>query len=159
MSENTIFWPIFMTTILSIFGIAFGSITIKKLLEKLKENKLQKHLNVKINKSISIIEMGQQKPVRSLERNLSEFNNLEYNVPLWNGIQFAVMGAVALVIGTTLHFFFLYLGVDGNMIKYQIFLYKGFLNESVFSFFLPIMYFSTKKDLCRFTKRMINNIV
>ena len=103
--------------------------------------------------------MGQQKPVRSLERNLSEFNNLEYNVPLWNGIQFAVMGAVALVIGTTLHFFFLYLGVNGNMIKYQIFLYKGFLNESVFSFFLPIMYFSTKKDLCRFTKRMINNIV
>ena len=103
--------------------------------------------------------MGQQNPVRNLERNLSEFNTLEYNIPLWNGIQFALTGAVALVIGTTLHFMFLYLGVDGNMIKYQIFLYKGILNESVFSFFLPIMYFSTKKDLRRFTKRMINNIV
>ena len=37
MKENTIFWPIFMTTILSIFGIAFGSIIMKKLVEKLKE--------------------------------------------------------------------------------------------------------------------------
>ena len=158
MSKKTIFWPIFMAMILSILGISFGLITIKKLLEKLKEHNLQKHLNVRMNKIISTIEMDKEKTVHNLERNLSEFNTLKHNIPLWNGIEFAVIGTFILVIGTTLHFFYLYLVVDGNMIPYQIFLYRGFLNESVFSFFLPLMYLSTKKDLCRFAKMMINNI-
>ena len=157
-SKKTIFWPIFMAMILSILGISFGLITIKKLLEKLKEHNLQKHLNVRMNKIISTIEMDKEKTVHNLERNLSEFNTLKHNIPLWNGIEFAVIGTFILVIGTTLHFFYLYLVVNGNMIPYQMFLYRGFLNESVFSFFLPLIYLSTKKDLCRFAKMMINNI-
>ena len=158
MSKKTIFWPIFMAMILSILGISFGLITIKKFLEKLKEHNLKKHLNVRMNKNISTIEMDKEKTVLNLERNLSDFNTLKHNIPLWNGIEFAVIGTFILVIGTTLRFFYLYLVVDGNMIPYQIFLYRGFLNESIFSFFLPLMYLSTKKDLCRFGKMMINNI-
>ena len=157
-SKKTIFWPIFMAMILSILGISFGLITIKKFLEKLKEHNLKKHLNIRMNKNISTIEMNKEKTVLNLERNLSDFNTLKHNIPLWNGIEFAVIGTFILVIGTTLHFFYLYLVVDGNMIPYQIFLYRGFLNESIFSFFLPLMYLSTKKDLCRFAKMMINNI-
>ena len=157
-SKKTIFWPIFMAMILSILGISFGLITIKKFLEKLKEHNLKKHLNIRMNKNISTIEMDKEKTVHNLERNLSEFNTLKHNIPLWNGIEFAVIGTFILVIGTTLRFFYLYLVVDGNMIPYQIFLYRGFLNESIFSFFLPLMYLSTKKDLCRFAKMMINNI-
>lgn len=158
MSKKTIFWPIFTSTILSTLGITFGSITIKRFLEKLKDHNLQKHLNVRMNKNISTIEMDKEKTVHNLERNLREFNTLKHNIPLWNGIEFAVIGTFILVIGTTLHFFYLYLVVDGNMIPYQIFLYRGFLNESIFSFFLPLVYLSTKKDLCRFAKMMINNI-
>ena len=85
-SKKTIFWPIFMAMILSILGISFGLITIKKLLEKLKEHNLQKHLNVRMNKNISTIEMDKEKTVHNLERNLSEFNTLKHNIPLWNGI-------------------------------------------------------------------------
>ena len=158
MKENTIFWPIFMTTILSIFGIAFGSIIMKKMVEKLKERKLQKHLKVKISTNISIIEMCQKNPSKNLEKNLSEFNTLKYNIPLWNEIQFAVIGTVIFVIGTTFHFFMLYLDGNNYMVKYKIFLYRGILNGFIFNFFLPIMYLSTKKDLLRFAKRMINNI-
>ena len=47
VSEELIFWPIYgmMTNI--IFGLAFGSIAIKKIMEKFKECKLQQSLKVK----------------------------------------------------------------------------------------------------------------
>ena len=88
-----IFWPIFMATILFVFGFAFGSIIIKMFLEKLKERKLQKQLKVKLHENISTIEAGQTKLVQNPERNLIKFNNSKHNVPLWNGIQFDVIGA------------------------------------------------------------------
>ena len=86
MSKKTIFWPIFTATILSILGIAFGSISIKRFLEKLKERNLQKHLNVRIKKNISTVEMDQEKTVHNLERNLSEFNTFktQYSTLEWN---------------------------------------------------------------------------
>ena len=87
------FWPIYMATILSIFGFAFGAIIIKMFLEKFKERKLQKQLMVKLDENISTIEVGQNKPVQNSERNLNKFNNSKHNIPLWNGIQFDIIGA------------------------------------------------------------------
>ena len=62
-------------------------------LEKFKEHKLQKQLKIKLNENISTIEVGRNKPVQNPERNLNKFNNSKHNVPLWNGIQFDIIGA------------------------------------------------------------------
>ena len=47
VSEELIFWPIYGTITNIIFGLAFGSIAIKKIMEKFKECKLQQSLKVK----------------------------------------------------------------------------------------------------------------
>ena len=51
VKEEPIFWSIYGTTILFIFGLAYGSITARKLTEKFKEHKLQKSLRVTGNKT------------------------------------------------------------------------------------------------------------
>ena len=158
MSARTIFWPIYMTIILSLFGFAFGSITIKKFHEKLKEHNFQKNLNVKVNETISTVDVGQKKSVQNPP---IVFNNSKHNIPLLNGIQFAIVGSAFFVIVTTFIFFFSYLGaysnVNDDMIIYKSFLYRGHLNESIFSVILPILYLATKEDFCRFAKMIINN--
>ena len=156
MSARTIFWPIYMTIILSLFGFAFGSITIKKFHEKLKEHNFQKNLNVKVNETISTVDVGQKKSVQNPP---IVFNNSKHNIPLLNGIQFAILGAVFLVIITTFIFLFSYLGVYVNdrMIIYKSFLYRGYLNAFIFSIILPILYLATKEDFRRFSKMTINN--
>ena len=158
MSEKTIFWPIYVTIILSLFGFSFGSITVKKFREKLKERNLQKNLIVKVNGTISTIEVGQK---RSVKNPPIVLNNSKYNIPLLNGIQFAIIGSVFLVVITTFIFLFSYIGAFSNandgMIIYKTFLYRGYLNESIFSVILPILYMVTKEDFCRFAKMIINN--
>ena len=51
LKEEPIFWSIYGTIMLLIFGFAYGFITAKRLTEKFKENKLQKSLRVTGNKT------------------------------------------------------------------------------------------------------------
>ena len=141
---------------LVIFGVAFGSITMKKIMEKFKEYKL--HVRIHENFSSLSISETSQKPTMS-----PLFNNIKYNVPLLNGIQFAVLGTITFIIGLILHFFYLYVVVYDNMddcmVPYQTFLYRRLLLEStLFSFILPILYLATKKDVLRFTMMTIKDV-
>ena len=67
--------------------------------------------------------------------------NLKYNVPLLNGMHFAVLGTTFFIIGTILHLFviYVYATMEDKMIPYQTYVYRIFFLESIlFSLVLPI---------------------
>ena len=160
VSEELIFWPIYGTLTNIIFGLAFGSITIKKIMEKFKECKLQQSLNVNIQENCFTIG-GQENSQKNQIATPLKINNFKYNVPLLSGIHFGVLGAITFIlfaIGITLAFLklYVYATMDDKMIPYQQFLYRNFFLESfLFSLVLPIMYLATKRDVLRFMKNMI----
>ena len=154
VKETAIFWPIYMTVMLLIFGLAYGSITTKKLIEKFKDYKLQKRSKVNIQENFFTIS-GQDKTGENKMTTPLKINNFKYNVPLLNGIHFAVLGATFFIIGITLTFLKLYVlaTVNDKMIPYQTFLYRSFFLESfLFSLVLPILYLATNRDVLRFMK-------
>ena len=54
LKEHPIYWTIYMTVMLFIFGLAYGSITTKKLMEKFKEYKLKKNLKLIFKRIFSL---------------------------------------------------------------------------------------------------------
>ena len=158
VKEEPIFWPIYMTVMLFIFGLAYGSITTKKLIEKCKDYKLQKNAKVDIQKNFFSIS-GQDKSRENKMTTPLKINNFKYNVPLLNGMHFAVLGTTFFIIGTILHLFIIYVyaTMEDKMIPYQTYLYRRFFLESIlFSLVLPILYLATKRDVLRFMKNIIN---
>ena len=157
VEEEPIFYPIYMTVMLFIFGLAYGFITTKKLTEKFKEYKLQKSLKVNIQDSFFTISGQEKSRVNKMETPM-KINNFKYNVPLLNGMHFAVLGTTFFIIGTVSHFFFIYVyaTMEDKMIPYQTYLYRRIFSESIlFSLVLPILYLATKRDLLRFMKNII----
>ena len=157
VEEEPIFYPIYMTLMLFIFGLAYGFITTKKLSEKFKEYKLQKSLKVNIQDSFFTISGQEKSRVNKMETPM-KINNFKYNVPLLNGMHFAVLGTTFFIIGTVSHFFFIYVyaTMEDKMIPYQTYLYRRIFSESIlFSLVLPILYLATKRDLLRFMKNII----
>ena len=141
-----------------VFVIAYGSIAIKKFKEKFKEYKLQKNIQINLRKSISINGQDQS------QENIIRFNNLKYNEPLLNGIQFLGLGTVIFIVQWFLSFLYFYDDVfsenDDTMKHYQTFVFRriyyfGFLFSVVF----PILYLATKKDFRRFIILMFKNLV
>ena len=157
VKEEPIFYPIYMTVMLLVFGLAYGFITTKKLTEKFKEYKLQKSLKVNIQESFFTISGQEKSRVNKMETPM-KIVNLKYNVPLLNGMHFAVLGTTFFIIGTILHLFIIYVyaTMEDKMIPYQTYLYRRFFLDSIlFSLVLPILYLATKRDVLRFMKNII----
>jgi hypothetical protein len=158
VEEEPYFWPIYMTMMLFIFGMAYGSITTKKLIEKFKEYKLQKRSKVNIQDNLLTIS-GQDKSRENKMTTPLKVNNFKYNVPLLNGTHFAVLGATFFIIGTISHLFLIYVyaTMEDKMIPYQSYLFRRFFLESIlFCLVLPILYLATNRDVLRFMKNIIN---
>ena len=154
LNEDSIFWPIYMTIMLFVFGIAYGSIITKTFVEKFKEYKLQKTLKINIQTLISTT--SQDKP--------QQINNWKYNGPLLTGLQMVFLGTITFILGSLFHFFGFYVAVyshiiDDNMIIYQTFLFRRFVVGFLFNLVFPVMYLSTRKDLCRFIILMLKNLM
>ena len=157
VSEELIFWPIYGTITNIIFGLAFGSIAIKKIMEKFKECKLQQSLKVNIQENCFTIN-GQENSQKNKIATPLKINNFKYNVPLLNGMHFAVLGTTFFIIGTILHLFIIYVyaTMEDKMIPYQTYLYRRFfLGSILFSLVLPILYLASKRDVIRFMKDII----
>ena len=151
------FWPVYMSLMLLVFGIAYGSIVIKKFKEKFKEYKLQKNLQINIRKLISTNGQNQS------QENILHFNNLKYNGPLLNGVQFLGLGTITIIVGGFFHFLYFYVSVfsetDDTMIRYQTFVFRKFFLGFLFSVVFPILYLASKKDLRRFIILMFKNLM
>ena len=157
VKENSIFWPIYMTMMLFIFGMAYGSITAKKLMEKFKDYKLQKSSKVNIQENFFTIS-GQDKSRENKMTTPLKINNFKYNVPLLNGIHFTVLGTTFFIIVITSTFLklYVYATMEDKMIPYQTYLYRRFILESIFfSLVLPILYLATNRDVLRFMNYII----
>ena len=153
LNEDSIFWPIYMTIMLFVFGIAYGSIITKTFMEKYKEYKLQKTLKINIQTLIST--SSQDKP--------QQINNWKYNGPLLTGIQMVFLGTITFILGSLFHFFWFYVAVfsyiDDKMILYQTFIFRRFVLGSLFELVFPVMYLATRKDLQRFIILMLKNLM
>ena len=153
LNEDSIFWPIYMTTMLFVFGIAYGSIIIKTFMEKFKEYKLQKALKINIQTLISTT--SQDTPQR--------INNWKYNGPLLTGLQMVLLGTITFILGSLFHFFWFYVAVvshvDDKMIIYQTFLFRRFVLRFLFDLVFPVLYLSKRKDLCRFIILMLKKLM
>ena len=153
LNEDSIFWPIYMTIMLFVFGIAYGSIITKTFMEKYKEYKLQKTLKINIQTLIST--SSQDKP--------QQINNWKYNGPLLTGIQMVFLGTITFILGSLFHFFWFYVAVvshvDDKMIIYQTFLFRRFVLRFLFDLVFPVLYLSTRKDLCRFIILMLKKLM
>ena len=153
LNEDPVFWPIYMTIMLFVFGIAYGSIIIKTFMEKFKEYKLQKTLKINIQTLISTT--SQDTP--------QQINNWKYNGPLLTGLQMVFLGTITFILGSLFHFFWFYVAVfahiDDNMIIYQTFLFRRFFLGFLFDLVFPVLYLSTRKDLCRFIILMLKKLM
>ena len=151
------FWPVYMSLMLLVFGIAYGAIVIKKCKEKFKEYKLQKNLQINIPKLVSTNGQDQS------QKNILHFNNLKYNGPLLNGVQFLGLGTITIIVGGFSHFLYFYVRLfpetDDKMIRYQTFVFRRFFLGFLFSVVFPILYLATKKDLRRFIILMFKNLM
>ena len=153
LNENSIFWPIYMTIMLFVFGIAYGSIITKTFMEKYKEYKLQKTLKINIQTLIST--SSQDKP--------QQINNWKYNGPLLTGIQMVFLGTITFILGSLFHFFWFYVAVfsyiDDKMILYQTYIFRKFVLGFLFELVFPVMYLATRKDLQRYIILMLKNLL
>ena len=182
VKEEPIFWSIYGIIMLLIFGLAYGSITVKKIRETFKEYKLQKSLRVTGKKTYLSLYVKEIKlcylsyserfsAINGYENQEDDIaaplriNNIKYNVPLLTGIHFVVLGAVSCIlfsIGIILDFLkvYVYANMDDKLIPYQTFLYrKCFLESILFSLVLPILYLTTKRDVLWFMKNTIKRSV
>ena len=151
------FWPVYMSLMLLVFGIAYGAIVIKKFKEKCKEYKLQKNLQINIQKLI--FTNGQDQS----QEKILHFNNVKYNGPLLSGVQFLGLGTIIFIVGGFFHFLFFYVRLfpetDDKMICYQTFVFRRFFLGFLFSVVFPTLYLATKKDLRRFIILMFKNLM
>ena len=157
LTEDSMFWPVYMSLMLLVFGISYGSIVIKKFKEKFKDHKLQKNLQINIQKLISTNGQDQS------QENILHFNNVKYNGPLLNGVQFLGLGTITFIVGGFFHFLYFYVSVfseiDDTMIRYQTFVFRKLFLGFLYSVVFPILYLATKKDLRRFIILMFKNLM
>ena len=246
LNEDPVFWPIYMTIMLFVFGIAYGSIIIKTFMEKFKEYKLQKTLKINIQTLISTTSQDTPQKINNwkyngplltgwrtfqpqtfqpqastLDLSTPDFSTMNFPTPdfsimnfsimnfsimnfstpdfstqspglesswltnlglndtglkleveksgvemffnLLTGLQMVFLGTITFIMGTFFHFFWFYLAVfphtDGNMIIYQTFLFRRFVLGFLFDLVFPVLYLTTRKDLCRFIILMLKKLM
>ena len=156
--EDSIFWPVYINLTFLVFGIAYGSIAIKKFKEKFKEYKLQTNIQINLRKLISTNGQNQS------QENILRFNNSKYNGPLLNSVQFLGLGTIIFIVGGFFSFLYFYDDVfsetDDTMKRYQTFVFRRFFYFGfLFSVVFPILYLATKKDLRRFIILMYKDLM
>ena len=111
--ELPMFWRIYITITLSISGLSFVSLNIKKLSERLKDKKIRNKVNVMIPPPNT----GQYS-IETKSKQFIKINNSRHNKPMFTGIQ--MISVVTFSFGLVLLNIFLSLFIDHSM----IFLYR-----------------------------------
>ena len=151
VQEQFIFWRIYFYAIIGISGIAFQYITVRKLLERFKEYRIKKNIQMNI----------QEKPQEHSEVCLDDFlnedqqqkyNNVRYNDPILSGA--VTIGLTFMCFGLMSFLFIVHehrTNFDDKMIPYLIEFYKMlFIEPVVFRLMIPILHITLSKDLRKF---------
>jgi hypothetical protein len=148
IEDRNIFWKIYVAIMVSFLTIALGSMTVKKMIEKFKEYRIQKTVNVNIQERsppISILNfvVDNSNEVQSFSHQL---NNKKHNLPILNGFEMAVFGYVTIARIFTFSIFTLIYGENTEFIKYQIYMLRKLSFAFLLSVILPIIHLYKKKD-------------
>ena len=145
------FWKIYLSITLSIAGIAFIVVNVKRPREKIKEIKIQQKVTV-MTKPI------QKRHVSSLVEsvhgrriNVKKFlpiNNRKHNEPMFTGKQMTSL--ILFSFSMTLTIIFLSTIINPN----EVFLHQVLIFEPFFlKIVIPLIYLKLKQDFCRYLAR------
>ena len=138
--ELPMFWRIYITITLSISGLSFVSLNIKKLSERLKDKKIRNKVNVMIPPPNT----GQYS-IETKSKQFIKINNSRHNKPMFTGIQ--MISVVSFAFSCVLGNIFLSLFIDYD----KIFLYQVMIVEPLsLKVIIPIIYLLFRKDVRSF---------
>ena len=156
IKDENIFWTIYVAIMLIVLTIALGSMTVKKIIEKFKEYRIQKTVHVNIQKQsppISIFNFVADNS-NEVQPFSNQLNNKKHNAPILSGFEMAVFGyaTVARIIAfATLDLCF----ENTEFIKHQTYMLRKLSFAIFFSLILPIMYLYKRKDVRQFISSKI----
>ena len=156
LEDRNIFWTTYVGIMLCILTIALGSMTVKKMIEKFKEYKIQRtiHVNIQMDQlpkspAMSVFNFVEQDKAE-IGPPLDQINNKKHNVPILSGFEMAVFGYVSLARIIAFSVASLIYGDSDALIPHKIFLVRKVSFSFFFSFLLPIMYLYRRKDVRKF---------
>ena len=154
IKDGNVFWTIYVAIMLIILTIALGSMTVKKIIEKFKEYKIQKTVHVNIQKqsppvSIFAFVADNSNEVEPFSYQL-QLNNIKHNVPILSGFEMAVFGYAAVARIIAFAIVFVFYSENTEFIKHQTYMLRKLSFAIFFSLILPIMYLYKRKDVRQF---------
>ena len=157
IEDRNIFWKIYVAIMVSFLTIALGSMTVKKMIEKFKEYRIQKTVHVNIQKQNPQISIFNFVADNSNEAQpfSDQLNNKKHNVPILNSFEMAVFGYVS--VARILAFLIAYLiyGENTEFILHQIYILRKLSFAFLLSIILPMMYLYKRKDFRLFISSRI----
>jgi hypothetical protein len=157
IEDRNIFWTIYVAVTVTILTVALGSMTVKKMIEKFKEYRIQKTVHVNIQKQNPQISIFNFVADNSNEAQpfSDQLNNKKHNVPILNSFEMAVFGYVS--VARILAFLIAYLiyGENTEFILHQIYILRKLSFAFLLSIILPMMYLYKRKDFRLFISSRI----
>ena len=137
---------------LIVLTIALGSMTVKKMIEKFKEYRIQKTVHVNIQKQsppISIFNFIADNS-NEVQPFSNQLNTKKHNVPILSGFEMAVFGYATVARIIAFGIVMLFYGEKTEFIKHQTYILRKLSFSFFFSLILPTMYLYKRKDLRQF---------
>ena len=148
VQEHVFFWLIFVYLIFSICGIAFISITCKKISETFKEYKIKRNVQINIQEKPKVLQEIHLNDFLNDDQQL-KFNTTKHNIPIFTGAQiigvtfisFGILSVLLIVHEQRTNF-------DDKMIPYLVDFYKMlFIEPIVIRLMIPCWHLTVSKDL------------
>ena len=155
--DRNIFWTIYVLIMLIVLTIALGSMTVKKMIEKFKEYRIQKTVHVNLQKQspqISIFNFIADNS-NEVQPFSNQLNNNKHNVPILSGFEMAVFGYANVARVIAFSIVMLFYGESTEFIKHQTYMLRKLSFSIFFSLILPIIYLYKRKDLRQFISSYI----
>ena len=152
IKDRNIFWTIYVLIMLTVLTIALGSMTVKKMIEKFKEYRIQKTVHVNLQKQspqISIFNFIADNS-NEVQPSSNQLNNKKHNVPILSGFEMAVFGYATVARIIAFAIVMLFYGENTEFIKHQTYMLRKLSFSIFFSLILPTMYLYKRKDLRQF---------
>ena len=147
--ELNVFWKIYISITALVSVAAFTSLNVKKIIEKIKEAKIQQSVTVMpIDNQDEDSSTALVKSNNNYTLNYLKFNTSKYNDPMFTGRQMACLVAFSfgLILGIIL-----FRDFNPHISPYKVFIYHTVIIEPIFiKMTIPTIYLAIRKDVRRF---------
>ena len=147
--ELNLFWIVFLSITIIIAGISFISVNVKKLIEKLKEFKIQHKVTVMPISNMENTENSSQSEFGQMMECLGvKFNNAKYNDPMFTGKQMAslIIFSFSMILAIIIFRDFVPIVDPHKAFVYQVIIIEPILLKIL----IPVAYLIIKQVFCRY---------